>query len=839
MSDATELTPTSGNGADVHPLDSLTGGAFSAQTSGERAACLRAWLASDPSAEQLQEVMKELGNRDKGATRLLRERLDDMRRAQDQDLIVGEWAASAQALLQAPHFSAEQAALWQRDAAKAGAPLSREPLAGLKAQLLERAKGIEELQHKVQVQREVAVLLAQRIEVLSTKPWKDAEAALDGLQADVTQWRQQALSLRSDAGWGCVPERFTNTLETSEAQLLLVWQAFLDALAVTKLAAEDASAALPAVPVWADEIRVARGMPSELAAPAAAAKPDPAAKQHAAQAALQPLLQSLADAAPQDKAAAIAQVRSALKQHGRWLDAAFAGQVHEQLLAAGDALGWQPQQADTLRQQLIEQAVALTQNPQGGRKLQDALRHLRDQWRQIDQGAAPNHGLWKKFDEACTQVHLQVQQWLGKVRAESTQHKAGRQALIDEVKAWAQTPVSDWKEAARALRQFGQRWRDAGHVGEKAFAELQTAWKEAIHAAEAPLRAAQKESIAQREALISQVKALHDAPGLAVDAIKTLQQQWQALAQGVPLERKLEQKLWDAFRAPVDALFQRKSAERSRAPAQALSAHDRAVLDAAQALQAANASGDAQQIRAALTALEAARQQAPQNDQPAQATPAAGQDAAPVATPATSAERPVIAVRGDDRPGAKKEAAPHPQARRDSRGGGKERRPDQRPPRADRAERGPRLSDAAFRAQRDAVEAAQHALRKLTAQAHGEAVGQLLQAWAQRDAAALPSGQELGKLPAAARNSWSQALADAPKGDAAQTLLRLEVAADVPTPAEQHSQRRMLQLQLLTQRNAAMPQETWTQDVAAVLATAHGEATARRLQNVLKALLRK
>lgn len=85
-------------------------------------------------------------------------------------LIAGEWAASAQALLQALHFSAEQAALWQRDAAKAGAPLSREPLAGLKAQLLERAKGIEELQHKVQVQREAAALLAQRMEVLSTKP---------------------------------------------------------------------------------------------------------------------------------------------------------------------------------------------------------------------------------------------------------------------------------------------------------------------------------------------------------------------------------------------------------------------------------------------------------------------------------------------------------------------------------------------------------------------------------------------------------------------------------------------------------------------------------------------
>ena len=66
---------------------------------------------------------------------------------------------------------------WQRDAAKAGAPLSREPLATLKAQLADRVKGIEDLQHRVQVQREAAVLLAQRIEVLSTKSWRDAQAA--------------------------------------------------------------------------------------------------------------------------------------------------------------------------------------------------------------------------------------------------------------------------------------------------------------------------------------------------------------------------------------------------------------------------------------------------------------------------------------------------------------------------------------------------------------------------------------------------------------------------------------------------------------------------------------
>lgn len=858
MSDAPELTPTAGKSTEAHPLDALTGGAFSAQTSGDRAACLREWLATDPSAEQLQEVFKELSTRDKGAARLVRERLDELRRAKDQELIAGEWAASAQALLQTPNFSVQQAIDWQRDAAKAGAPLSREPLAGLKAQLAERVKTIEELQHKVQVQREVAVLLAQRIEVLSTKPWKEAEQALDSLQSDVTQWRQQALELRSATGWASVQERLVVSLNNSEEQLVVVWQAFLDALAATKLAAQDSSVALPSVPVWADEIRVARGLPSELAVAAAAvapvavpaankAKPDPVQRQQAAQAALAPALQALAEVAPEGRAAAIAQVRSTLKQHGRWLDADAAAQVHAQLLAAGDPHGWQPEQADAQRHGLLEQAQALLQsaeNQGNTRKLQEALRQLREQWRQLDQIAVPNHGLWKKFDETCTTVHQHVQQLLGRVRAESSQHKASRMALIEEVKAWAQAHANsqDWKEMARALRQFAQRWREGGHVGEKVFAELQPLWKQALHAAEAPLRAAQQASVQQRQALIAEAQALAESVGaLRVDAVKALQQRWQELAQAVPLDRKMEQKMWDAFRMHLDTAFARKPAERGRgatvqqAP---LSAHEQAVVAAAQALQAASAGGDAQEIRAAMAALEAARKI--QHD--AAATAPSSQDAAPPSAPpapeskgGAAADRPVRAVRGDDRHGATAVAAPG----RDVRNSARADKPGMQRERLERSERGPRLGDAAFRAQRDALEQAQQALRKLAAQAHGQALAQCMQAWAQRDATLLPTAQELGsKVSSATRQSWQQALSANPQGDAGTALLRLEVAADVPTPAQQHSARRMLQLQLLTQRNAAMPQETWGQDVANVLASAYNEEQARRLQSALKNLLR-
>ncbi len=276
MSDAPEVNPAPAKTHEPHPLDALTGGAFSAATSGERASRIRDWLATQPAPEQLQEVFKDLSGRDKGAARAVRERLDEIRRAKGQEVIAAEWAEKAQALLSAPKLNIADALAWQRDAAKAGAPLSREPLSLLKVQVADRVKVIEDLQHRVQVQREAAVLLAQRIEVLSTKPWRDAHAALELLRADVARWQEQAQELTSDASWASVEARFPPLLDASRGQLLVVWEAFQPAIAQAAAAAEDANAPLPPVPVWADELRSSRGLPTEAgaaAAAAAAAKP--------------------------------------------------------------------------------------------------------------------------------------------------------------------------------------------------------------------------------------------------------------------------------------------------------------------------------------------------------------------------------------------------------------------------------------------------------------------------------------------------------------------------------------------------------------------------------------
>ena len=905
MSDVPEVNPAPAKTQESHPLDALTGGAFSAATSSERASRIRDWLATQPAPEQLQEVFKELSGRDKGAARAVRERLDEIRRAKGQEAIAAEWAEKAQALLAAPKLNIADALAWQRDAAKAGAPLSREPLSLLKVQVADRVKVIEDLQHRVQVQREAAVLLAQRIEVLSTKSWKDAHAALELLRADVVRWQEQAQELTGDASWVSVEARFPPLLEASRTQLLVVWDAFQPAVAQAAAAAEDAAAPLPPVPVWADELRVARGLPTEAAA-AVAAKPARVVKPKVApevvekavqvvREALATLEKETAEGHGKASAGAAAALRAVLKVHGKHIDSALEHQVHAALVAAGELEGWQRWSADQVREDLVAKAEALLHRPDGqalgGRKMQESLRQLREQWKQSDQGGAANHGLWKKFDEACNAAHKVVEAWLEKIRTEAAEHKAQRMALIEEVKAWAQEHAAsgDWKAINRALHQFGDRWREGGHVGEKIFAELQPLWKQTISAAAAPLENAQKESLARRHAMIDEAVALGAAPTLRIDAVKALQQRWQAEAQTVPLDRKHEQKLWDAFRKPIDEAFNRKSADREKAVTE-LSARDRVVLEASKALEAANASGDVQQIRSAMQALEAALHgqaqaqaaqavasaqsnepnqlqannpaaiDAPENVAPDASSEGSEEAPAPVPVAPKPAARPVVAVRGDDRPGMKKDApaAPgrggRPGDRRDGRGD----RDAGRGPRADGhfgdrndrggrfgdrpayEDRGPRLGDTAFRAQRDAMEHAQLALKKLAAQAHGEALTQLLTAWEKRDAALLPSTQELGgRVTGAVRGAWAQALSTPAAGDAAEALLRLEMAAEAPTPAEHIDARRYLQLQLLTRRNDPAPAQTWGQDAARVLASANDPASARRLQNVLKTLLRK
>ena len=95
----------------------------------------------------------------------------------------------------------------------------------------------------------------------------------------------------------------------------------------------------------------------------------------------------------------------------------------------------------------------------------------------------------------------------------------------------------------------------------------------------------------------------------------------------------------------------------------------------------------------------------------------------------------------------------------------------------------PTFGDTAFRAQRDAMEHAQQTLKKAGCAGPWRALTHLLTAWEKRDATQLPSAPGFGWTCVCVRPCHLGAGAVCcSKGDAAEALLRLEIAAEVPTP---------------------------------------------------------
>ena len=396
---------------DTRSLDTLTGGAFSAPTSGERAARVREWLAANPSVEQMQEVFRELSGRDKGAAKLLREKLDEIKRSKGQEAIAAEWAEKARALLAQGKLNIADAMAWQRDAAKAGAPLSREPLASLKAQLADRDQG-----HRGPAaprpgaargrracwpsaskccppsrgatrRRPPSALAARRSRLAGPGPGIAGRPELGQRRHQVPAFAG-GFTRPAAGGLGGVPERAGPGGGRGRG--------------CVRAAAAGAGMGRRT----ARRARRAGGSAGQ-AGQAQGRSRGARASHPGVREVLAKLEQEIAQGHGKASAGAAAALRNALKEHGKLIDDKLENQAHAALAAAGELEGWQRWRADQLRQELVAKAEALFEHPApvegqepqppkpryGGRKMQEQLRALREQWKQTDQGGVPNHAL--------------------------------------------------------------------------------------------------------------------------------------------------------------------------------------------------------------------------------------------------------------------------------------------------------------------------------------------------------------------------------------------------------------------------------------------------------------
>src|SRR5262245_56165121 len=250
---------------------------------------------------------------------------------------------------------------------------------------------------------------------------------------------------------------------------------------------------------------------------------------------------------------------------------------------------WQRWSGGQRREELVAEAQGLAK--QAGEKVAvkahgEAIDKLRERWKELDKlGAATTKTLWLAFDSALKAAYVPVAAHLEKLKVARTENLAARNRVIEGI-AEAQAKLAsseasppDWRAIARSVEETRVAWRKLGPVehtvpreAQKGEQSVAARYAAALQALEEPLTKAYEEAGRQREAFIATAKSLAEAKPLArdsIDRVRALQAQWQAHAKALPLPRREENTFWTAFKAATDAVFTARDAARAAREAEA------------------------------------------------------------------------------------------------------------------------------------------------------------------------------------------------------------------------------------------------------------------------------
>ena len=262
---------------------------------------------------------------------------------------------------------------------------------------------------------------------------------------------------------------------------------------------------------------------------------------------------SLHDAAEHDKW---------LKEHKPRLTAAQTDRlnhVRAELKRLGDWARWG---GNVSREELVKAVEELPALGLPMSELAKKVGSMRERWKSLDNvsGHAPK-SLWERFDAACTTAYAPAAAHFKQLADERHANAAKAQALIDETHAMAAAAASDnadLKNVAAAGQRLRQVWGRLGTIDRKEKRKLDQAFDKALAQMLAPLSEQRKIETAKREQLIAEAEQLQPSDRHTLDKLRGLQERWQEQAKALPLERKVEQALWQRFRAACDAIFAKR-----------------------------------------------------------------------------------------------------------------------------------------------------------------------------------------------------------------------------------------------------------------------------------------
>lgn len=245
----------------------------------------------------------------------------------------------------------------------------------------------------------------------------------------------------------------------------------------------------------------------------------------------------------------------------------YQKQLRELTQKVNELRDWQGFVATPKKEQLVRDMEALAAEDLDPQELSTRIRRLQDQWRALGEAdKGRNKELWDRFSEAADKAYEPCRDYFEKLSQVRQQNLELRQLVCDQLQTYLQQydwDSADWKAVNEVYETAKNEWRQYTPVERKEGKKAQQRFNDLLDQLRARLHGEFERNRKQREAIIETVEglALQEQGELAsaIEQVKQLQQDWKKIGM---VARRDDSKSWKRFRAACDKVFERRDQKR-------------------------------------------------------------------------------------------------------------------------------------------------------------------------------------------------------------------------------------------------------------------------------------
>ncbi len=219
------------------------------------------------------------------------------------------------------------------------------------------------------------------------------------------------------------------------------------------------------------------------------------------------------------------------------------------------------------REQFLGEMEKLAARPLQPPLQAERIRELRQAWKEL--GPITNHSdrrLFDRFNHAAEIAFKPCREYFDAQAATRKFNLEQRRIICTDLEGYLDGmdwDHADWRAAERILYAAREEWRKYHPVDRSPGRKLDAQFDALTARLHAKLSTEWDRNVAAKQAIVDAATAIQAAggdPRDAIDKVKALQQRWRSV--GI-VPRRVDQRLWKAFRAACDAVFEQRDTARA------------------------------------------------------------------------------------------------------------------------------------------------------------------------------------------------------------------------------------------------------------------------------------